>query len=159
MPTFRSPHNPNFWLKPGRLGRTLQFRDGVYETDDPEEVAILRRNRHVTEDTPRAGHAGEFRKGGVVPDASGGDAEPDSVAIRRGKYEGKRGYVAYNPKTGKNWAVFGSTQGGHTREEALYWAGRLASKNGLELKRPDGWEDVEAHLPERDFDPNDPDGS
>ena len=42
MPTFRSLRNPAFWIKPTN-GSRIQFVDSVYSTDDPAEVAILRR--------------------------------------------------------------------------------------------------------------------
>jgi len=82
MPTFRSPRNPNFWLKPTRLGRKLQFKDGAYETDDPDEIAILRRNQNVTEDKGTSERTGEFHRGGIVPNGGSGVATivgPESI--------------------------------------------------------------------------------
>ena len=38
--------------------------------------------------------------------------------------------------------VFGLVQGGATREDAVFWAERMADKNGLHFIRPEGWEDV-----------------
>lgn len=46
-------------------------------------------------------------------------------------------------------SVFGLPQGGATRAEAVFWAERAASKNGLEYVVPEGWENVEGKLPER----------
>ena len=45
--------------------------------------------------------------------------------------------------------VFGIEQGGPTREEALFWAERWASKQDFKLVLPDGWENVEPKLPSR----------
>jgi hypothetical protein len=78
--------------------------------------------------------------------------QPVTIAIReaseedREKYERPR-YVVCNPQSGNDWTVFGHIQGGDTREEAVFWAERLASKNGLHFERPGGWEDVEGALP------------
>jgi hypothetical protein len=69
------------------------------------------------------------------------------VAIRvvsredQARYQRPR-YVVCNPESGNDWTVFGLIQGGNTREEAVFWAERLASKNGLTFERPKGWEDV-----------------
>lgn len=58
-------------------------------------------------------------------------------------------YVVCNPvESGGDWFTFGLPNGGDTREEALFWAERFASKNGLELVLPEGWEDVEPSLPD-----------
>lgn len=43
-------------------------------------------------------------------------------------------------------STFGLPQGGDTREEAVFWAERFASKNGYRFVRPDGWDDVEGRL-------------
>lgn len=59
-------------------------------------------------------------------------------------------FVAYDPLTCLDYIVFGSVQGGDTREEAVFWAERLASKNGLNFERPEGWGDVEGELPPDD---------
>lgn len=56
-------------------------------------------------------------------------------------------YVVYSPETGNLWTVFGLVQGGDSKEEVLFWAERLVSKNGLEFERPEGWEGVEPKLP------------
>jgi hypothetical protein len=64
------------------------------------------------------------------------------VAIR----EGEPGWQVYNPVTDSQWAVFGQPQGGETREEAVFWAERLASKNGLRFERPEGWENIVGRL-------------
>jgi hypothetical protein len=47
----------------------------------------------------------------------------------------------------KRFSVFGREEGGRTREEALFWAERLASKNGLGLVLPEGWDHVRPKLP------------
>jgi len=46
--------------------------------------------------------------------------------------------------------AFGLTEGSETREEAVFWAERWASKNGGHFIRPEGWADVVGNLPERD---------
>ena len=43
---------------------------------------------------------------------------------------------------------FGGVDGGDTREEAVFWADRWASKNGGHFIRPDGWAEVVGNLPE-----------
>ena len=75
MPTFRSPHNPNFKLSPHTLGRTIIFTDGNYSTEDPEELRALRRSESVDEvpDKPAAPAtkvATALKDGGVVPRAA-----------------------------------------------------------------------------------------
>lgn len=65
--------------------------------------------------------------------------------------EGFPAYVVWNPITEKLWVTFGMVNGGNTREEVLFWAKRFSSKNGLPLELPEGWEDVEAALPERSW--------
>src|SRR5574338_95278 len=51
-----------------------------------------------------------------------------------------------------NWicSVFGLPQGGETREEAVFWAERFASKNGYRFVPPEGWEDVVGALSPED---------
>jgi hypothetical protein len=44
-------------------------------------------------------------------------------------------------------SVFGLPQGGDTREEAVFWAERCASKNGFDYVPPHGWEDIDGKLP------------
>lgn len=44
------------------------------------------------------------------------------------------------------YTVFGLPQGGDTRKEAVFWAERLASKNGLDYQPPSGWEGTEGSL-------------
>lgn len=56
-------------------------------------------------------------------------------------------YLVVNPATDNVYTVFGIPQGGDTRAEAVFWAERLASKNGLDFARPAGWERVEGALP------------
>ena len=51
-------------------------------------------------------------------------------------------YVVVNPITDRIWTVFGLPQGGSTRAEAVFWAERLASKNGLRYVPPVGWGNV-----------------
>ena len=46
--------------------------------------------------------------------------------------------------------AFGLVDGADTREEIVFWAERMASKNGFHFIRPEGWEDVVGELPERD---------
>lgn len=74
------------------------------------------------------------------------------------------GYFPYNraPMTAQRYVVcryedptkllgvFGMIDGGETREEAVFWAERMASKNGFHFLRPAGWEDVVGALPETD---------
>ena len=45
---------------------------------------------------------------------------------------------------------FGLVDGGDTREEAVFWAERWASKNGGHFVRPDGWEHVVGALADTD---------
>lgn len=73
-----------------------------------------------------------------------------SVSIKESEHEDHPKYVVYNPITDNYYYVFGMIQGGETKGEAVFWAERLASKNGLTFKRPDGWEDVISKLPEKD---------
>ena len=42
--------------------------------------------------------------------------------------------------------VFGLPQGASTKAEAVFWAERAASKNGLTYIAPEGWENVKAKL-------------
>jgi hypothetical protein len=56
-------------------------------------------------------------------------------------------YIVYAPESGGDFAVFGFIQGGETREEAVFWAERFASKNGLSYVAPEGWENVTGALP------------
>jgi hypothetical protein len=49
MPTFRCPTNPTFRLKSMKHLRTITFKDGIYTTEDPVEVKLLRRSRFVEE--------------------------------------------------------------------------------------------------------------
>ena len=37
---------PSLRIYPPRLGRTIQFVDGAYSTDDSDEIRVLRRNRY-----------------------------------------------------------------------------------------------------------------
>ena len=55
-------------------------------------------------------------------------------------------YVVVNPANDNIWTVFGLPQGGDTRAEAVFWAERLASKNGLDYEPPEGWERVQGKL-------------
>lgn len=69
------------------------------------------------------------------------------------RWHGNR-YILVRPDTPRTpdcarFYVFGLEQGGRTREEALYWARRFASKQGYSLVLPKGWENVEPALPER----------
>lgn len=70
-----------------------------------------------------------------------------TVAIREGEHEDAPGFQVFNPQSGNLWIVFGLPQGGKTREEAVFWAERLASNNGLIFERPEGWSDVVGALP------------
>jgi hypothetical protein len=66
MPTFRSPRNPNFKLKSARLPRLIEFTDGIFSTDDPDEVRALR--RHVKTGTLTEGeYSGDFHTAGIIP--------------------------------------------------------------------------------------------
>lgn len=56
-------------------------------------------------------------------------------------------YVVVNADGGGVWTVFGLPQGGDTRAEAVFWAERLASKNGFDYLPPPGWENVVGKLP------------
>lgn len=38
---------PDLRIYSPRLGRTIQFVEGEYKTDDPAEIRVLRRNRFV----------------------------------------------------------------------------------------------------------------
>lgn len=49
MPIFVTEKNPNLRIYVSRLGKTIQFEKGRYETDDPAEIKALRRNRQVTD--------------------------------------------------------------------------------------------------------------
>ena len=55
-------------------------------------------------------------------------------------------YVVVNPITDHIWTVFGLPQGGDTRAEAVFWAERLASNNGLSYQPPIGWERITGEL-------------
>lgn len=44
---FGCEKNPKLRIRVSRLGRTLEFENGRYETDDPQEIAALKRNRYV----------------------------------------------------------------------------------------------------------------
>lgn len=55
-------------------------------------------------------------------------------------------YVVVNPKTDGIYTVFGLPQGGDVRAEAVFWAERLASKNGFDFLQPAGWENVQGRL-------------
>lgn len=69
-----------------------------------------------------------------------GDRRPNRVADR---------YVLVDADDSERlWFVFGLPQGGNTREEAVFWAERFASKNGAHFLRPEGWEQVVGALPE-----------
>ncbi len=58
-------------------------------------------------------------------------------------------YVVINSEVPEHiYTVFGLIQGGATEEEAVFWAQRLASKNGLVYAPPAGWEFIEGKLPE-----------
>lgn len=46
---FRCSTNPNFNLQSHKLGGTIRFTDGYYETDDPAEIAALRACQSVEE--------------------------------------------------------------------------------------------------------------
>lgn len=71
------------------------------------------------------------------------------VTIVKGEHEGQEdAWIVVNPSTVQQYAVFGLPQGGVTREEALFWAERICSKNDLILDLPPGWDDVVATLPE-----------
>lgn len=52
----------------------------------------------------------------------------------------------------KRLYVFGSEEGGKTREEALFWLYRAQSKQGLSIEVPAGWENVEPGLPREEGD-------
>lgn len=49
MTIFITEQRPNLPIYSSRLGYTIRFEDGRYETDDPAEIAVLRRNRYVTD--------------------------------------------------------------------------------------------------------------
>lgn len=49
MTIFITDKNPDLRIYVSRLGRTIQFEKGRYETDDPAEIRALRRNRQVTD--------------------------------------------------------------------------------------------------------------
>lgn len=57
-------------------------------------------------------------------------------------------YVVCFPERNGDFALFGQIQGGETREEAVFWAERAASKNDFEFLRPYGWDEVVGSLPE-----------
>jgi hypothetical protein len=64
---------------------------------------------------------------------------------------GKRCSVPKYVCVGSNdrfWLTFFMPTGGETREEAVFWAERAASKNGLRYVAPEGWENVEGSLPD-----------
>lgn len=46
---FHCPTNPNFNLRSHKLGRTIRFAEGCYETSDPAEIAALRAQQCVEE--------------------------------------------------------------------------------------------------------------
>lgn len=46
---FRCPTNPNFNLQSRKLGKTIYFTEGCYETSDPTEIAVLRACQFVEE--------------------------------------------------------------------------------------------------------------
>jgi hypothetical protein len=56
-------------------------------------------------------------------------------------------HVVCFPDRGTDLAVFGQVEGGETREEAVFWAERAASKNGFDFQRPEGWQNVVGRLP------------
>lgn len=60
---FVTEKRPDLRIHVSRLGRTIQFEKGRYETDDPAEIAALRRNRNVTDFS----HS-DLQRGGVVED-------------------------------------------------------------------------------------------
>lgn len=69
MPTFHSPRNPDFKLWSSRLPKAIAFVDGVYSTDDPDEIKALR--RHVKTGALTEGdHSGEFARGGFIPSST-----------------------------------------------------------------------------------------
>ncbi len=57
-------------------------------------------------------------------------------------------YVVVDAETDEYLGGFGLITGGETREEAVFWAERWASKNGGHFLRPEGWESVVGALPE-----------
>ena len=70
-------------------------------------------------------------------------AERDTMGAAR---QGRLRYVCVNPATGDYRTVFGMVQGGHSKAAAVFWAERLASKNGLAYEPPPGWETIEGKL-------------
>jgi hypothetical protein len=70
------------------------------------------------------------------------------VVICENAVPGGPRYCVCNPASGHVYTVFGFVQGGDTREEAVFWAERLASRNGLAFERPAGWENVVGKLPD-----------
>lgn len=90
----------------------------------------------------------------------GCEGEPVRVGIRErvetevpyvvGDHPSRPRYIVYDPQTGDDWAVFGTIQGGETREEAVFWAERFASKNGVNYAPPEGWDDVVGALPPKE---------
>lgn len=59
-------------------------------------------------------------------------------------------YVVVDVETGAYLGGFGMADGGDTREEAVYWADRWASKNGGHFLRPEGWEGIVGDLPDEE---------
>lgn len=64
---------------------------------------------------------------------------PKYILVDPDKNQGKGGY----------FFVFGIPQGGKSKAEAVFWAERLASKNGFKFVRPEGWERVVGALSRR----------
>lgn len=62
------------------------------------------------------------------------------------KWCGNR-YIITPLNSDNRFYVFGIEQGGKTKEEALFWAERLASKNGFDLVLPKTFKDVIPSLP------------
>lgn len=69
---------------------------------------------------------------------------PPLVAGRRRQRVPKYVVVGENDRI---CTVFFMPLGGATRAEAIFWAERTASKNGMDFIRPAGWERVEGALP------------
>lgn len=77
------------------------------------------------------------------------DERTVKVTIVEEPWDAKVRYAVVDPTNGNYWTVFGLLQGGDSREEAVFWAERLASKNDLRFERPEGWGDVVGALPVR----------
>jgi hypothetical protein len=153
MPTFRSPRNPNFKLRSSRLPTPILFEDGVYTTDDPEEVRALR--RHVDAGTLIEGNV-DFHHGGVVLARTTSELPPaGTTEQQRAPNEAKPASDASEARTA---LADLSRHELVERAEALgvtvpTGAGKKAIIDAIRIVEASEAEDSEG------FDPNDPDGS